>query len=58
VHLDTVKLNITAQQGSGNLLGNLLCTVAGLLDNNTGAGGLTGLLQSVASLLNQIIAQL
>jgi hypothetical protein len=33
VFLDTVHLNITAQQGPGNLLGNLLCAVAGLLDN-------------------------
>ena len=57
VHLDTVHLNITAQQGSGNLLGNLLCAVAGLLDN-TGTGGLRGILQSLANLLNQIIAQL
>jgi hypothetical protein len=32
VFLDTVHLNITAQQGPGNLLGNLLCAVAGLLD--------------------------
>jgi hypothetical protein len=57
VHLDTVHLNITAQQGPGNLLGNLLCAVAGLLDN-TGTGGLSGILQSIANLLNQIIAQL
>ena len=58
VDLNQVHLTITAQQGSGNLLGNLLCQVAGLLDNNTGTGGLTGLLQSVTSLLNQILAQL
>src|SRR4051794_2561191 len=32
VHLDTVHLNITAQSGPGNLLGNLLCAVAHLLD--------------------------
>ena len=29
VHLDTVHLNITAQSGPGNLLGDLLCAVAG-----------------------------
>jgi len=55
VDLNQVNLNITAQQGSGNLLGNLLCAVAGLLDNNTGANGL---LTSLTSLLNQILAQL
>ena len=47
VHLDTVHLNITAQRGPGNLLGNLLCAVAGLLDN-TGGGNL-------ANLLNQLL---
>jgi hypothetical protein len=48
VHLNEVVLDITAQQGPGNLLGNLLCAVAGLLDN-TGTNGL-------ATLLNQILA--
>ncbi len=33
VHLDQINLQITAQPGPGNLLGNLLCAVAGLLDN-------------------------
>ena len=33
VHLDPVRLDITAQPGPGNLLGNLLCAVTGLLDN-------------------------
>jgi hypothetical protein len=53
VHLDTVHLNITAQQGPGNLLGNLLCAVAGLLDN-TGGGSVNG----VAALLNNILRNL
>ena len=51
VHLDQVVLDITAQSGPGNLLGNLLCAVAGLLD----AGGpLSGLV----TLLDQILAVL
>ena len=54
VHLDQVHLNITAQQGPGNLLGNLLCAVAGLLDN-TGGGGVGGALNSIVALLNQIL---
>jgi hypothetical protein len=59
VDLNQVNLNITAQQGSGNLLGNLLCSVAHLLDNTGGGtGGLSGLLQQLTSLLNQILAQL
>lgn len=51
VHLDQVVLDITAQSGAGNLLGNLLCAVAGLLDSN-------GALSSIARLLNQILGQL
>jgi hypothetical protein len=43
VHLDEVVLDITAQSGPGNLLGNLLCGVAHLLDSN-GTAGLTNLL--------------
>jgi hypothetical protein len=43
-----IVLNITAVPGAGNLLGNLLCSVANLLN-----GG--GALQQVADLLNQIL---
>ncbi|MFL5798594.1 MAG: hypothetical protein ACJ77A_11765 [Actinomycetota bacterium] len=49
VHLDKVVLDITAQSGPGNLLGNLLCAIAHLLDNT---GNLTGL----AALLNHILS--
>lgn len=59
VHLDQVVLDITAESWPGNLLGNLLCAVAGLLDPpTTGGGGLGGLLQSIVNLLNQILGQL
>lgn len=53
VHLDRVVLNIDAISGPGNLLGNLLCAVAGLLD---GPGG--GLGAVLSNLLNQILALL
>jgi hypothetical protein len=33
VDLSRIVLDITAEAGSGNLLGNLLCAVAGLLDH-------------------------
>jgi hypothetical protein len=58
VDLNQIHLQITAQQGSGNLLGNLLCAVAGLLDNTGTGGGLSGILQSITNLLNQILGQL
>ena len=54
VDLNQVHLVITAQQGPGNLLGNLLCAVAHLLD---GSGSPTAL-QQIANLLNQILARL
>lgn len=54
VHLDKVVLDITAQSGSGNLLGNLLCAVAGLLD---GSSTLSDLL-NISNLLNRILSLL
>ena len=52
VHLDTVHLNITAQSGPGNLVGNLLCAIAGLLN---GGLPLSGILGQIAALLNQLL---
>jgi hypothetical protein len=51
VDTNTIHLQITAQSGPGNLLGNLLCSVAHLLDNPSGQ--LTG----VINLLNNILRQ-
>jgi hypothetical protein len=48
VNLSEIVLDITAQSGAGNLLGNLLCSVANLLNNPSG----------LATLLNQILAAL
>jgi len=50
VHLDQVKLDITAQQ-NGGLLGSLLCSVANLLN-----GG--GTLSQITAALNQLLAAL
>lgn len=44
IDLAPVHLDITAVPGAGNLLGNLLCAVAGLLDHNSPVGGLAALL--------------
>jgi hypothetical protein len=51
VHLDQVHLNITAQSGPGNLLGNLLCGIAGLLDSSAPASGLANVLNHLLRLL-------
>ena len=55
VTLNQVHLVINAVPGAGNLLGNLLCAVAGLLN---GGGALSGLLGQITTLLNQILALL
>jgi hypothetical protein len=52
VDLNQVHLTITAQQGSGNLLGNLLCAVAGLLDGGNPLGSLANLLNQILGILN------
>lgn len=51
VDLNRVVLNITAQPGPGQLLGNLLCAVTHLLDNNGSTAGLTNLLNEINTLL-------
>jgi hypothetical protein len=57
VHLNPILLTINAQGGAGNLLGNLLCAVAGLLDP-LNLGGLTDLLNQIVNILNGILAGL
>jgi hypothetical protein len=53
VHLNRVVLDIVAVSGPGNLLGNLLCAVAGLLDGGIGGalGRLIGLLEDILGAL-------
>jgi len=51
IDLNQVVLEITAQAGAGNLLGNLLCAITGLLD--AGSFG-----QQLVNLLNQLIGLL
>lgn len=48
VQLSQVNLDVTAVPGAGNLLGNLLCAVAGLLDGNATTG--------LANLLNRLLS--
>jgi hypothetical protein len=51
VHLNQIVLDIDAAAGPGNLLGNLLCAVAGLLDNP--GAQLTRLLNDILGILRQ-----
>lgn len=55
VHLDRVVLDITAQPGPGNLLGNLLCAIAGLLDGVDLDGILANLLQRLLDALIRLL---
>ena len=50
VDLNQVVLDITAETGAGNLLGNLLCAITGLLDGSS--------LANLVSLLNTLLALL
>ena len=50
-HVDKIVIDIDAQSGPGNLLGNLLCAIANLLNND---GGLT----TLVNLLNQLLGLL
>ena len=53
VHLNEVVRDITAQSGPGNLLGNLVCSVANLLNPGTlPVGQVTGLLNILQQLIN------
>jgi hypothetical protein len=51
IHLDQVVLDISADPGSGNLLGNLLCAITHLLDG-------PGSIIAIINLLNNILGAL
>lgn len=57
VNLNRVHLRITAVRGPGNLLGNLLCAVAHLLDSAAPAANKASLLNDVVGMLG-ILRQL
>jgi len=54
VNLSQIVLDITAQPGPGNLLGNLLCAIANLLNGTSTATTL----QTLAGLLTRLLAAL
>lgn len=49
--ISQIVIDLTAVPGPGNLLGNLLCAIAGLLDGN---GFLTGLLDDLLGFLEDL----
>ena len=51
VHLNQVILDIVGVTGAGNLLGNLLCAVTGLLDGGGPLGQIVTLLNSILAIL-------
>ena len=51
VDTNQIHVTITGQQGPGNLLGNLLCGIAGLLDGGTSLTGLANTLNQILRLL-------
>jgi hypothetical protein len=55
VDLSQIVLDVTAVQGDGNLLGNLLCAVAGLLDGFDLSGTLGRVLDSLLDAINRLL---
>ena len=55
VQLNQVILDVTAERGPGNLLGNLLCAVAGLLDGVNLGQVLGNLLQNLIDALIRLL---
>ena len=51
IDLDEIVLDIVAVPGAGNLLGNLLCAVAGLLDGGFDLGLISDLLNAILAIL-------
>jgi hypothetical protein len=55
VHLNEVVLDVEAIPGAGNLLGNLLCAIAGLLDGVDLSGILGDLLRNLVDALVRLL---
>jgi len=58
VDLSEINLDITAVAGPGNLLGNLLCAVTGLLDPSllgTFLGQISAILENLLDAINQLL---
>ena len=56
VRTNEIQLRIDAVQGQGNLLGNLLCAVTGILNPTGALGQLTGAINQLTAALNALLA--
>jgi hypothetical protein len=56
VRTNEIQLRIDAVRGPGNLLGNLLCAITGILNPTGALGQLTGAINNLAAALNAILA--
>ena len=56
VDLNQVVLNITGQTGAGNLLGNLLCGLVGILDNGVTLTQFLSVLNNLLAAINSALA--
>jgi hypothetical protein len=56
VRTNQINLRIDAVPGAGNLLGNLLCAITGILNPTGALGQLTGALNQLTAALNALLA--
>jgi hypothetical protein len=56
IDLNRVVLNITGQTGAGNLLGNLLCGLVGILDNGLVLTRFLSVLNDLLTAINSVLA--
>jgi hypothetical protein len=54
IDLNEINLDIVAQSGPGQLLGNLLCALVGILDGDP-LGDLAGILTSINNILQSVL---
>ncbi len=56
IDLNRVILNITGQTGAGNLLGNLLCALVGILDHGVVLTRFLSILDELLTAINSVLA--
>jgi hypothetical protein len=56
IDLNRVILNIVGQTGAGNLLGNLLCALVGILDGGVVLARFLSVLDELLAAINAVLA--